>query len=496
VILVPDQYGKVPVYDLLVAAAKGRIGIDHRFLHAILNRMDEAVGDIVRFGLERREDDPVPLESDLIAICRSRPRPEELPFLIDCVRRRPHDIDDDLLDALLRQGEACVGPLLELYEEIGAEEGGEIAFALAALQVRDERILTALLGRLDADPGDAAFCLSVYGDLAAKPALEEALETTPPSGEHSEWIARSLREAIERLERPEPPSTLDPYDIWLDYPELAPPQFELLTEDEVLEYLSSPLDEHRREAAATFRQAKLPAEAKAVLFDLARRDPDPAVRAACWESLANVEQDEQIHDAMLERVNDPEAPLEERCGALVGLAGDAEDPAVRERILEFYHVPGARAKALEAMWNSMDRSFAGLVTAHLDDPDPAVRRQAILGVGYLQVGAQAGRLIRLFDDEEFRPEALHSFALAAPGEVSRLRMRQLFGKIEELGGGLSEDEAGLVQDALNVRLETHGLEHLSFGDASLEDEPPSPKPGRNDPCPCGSGKKFKKCCGA
>jgi len=25
--------------------------------------------------------------------------------------------------------------------------------------------------------------------------------------------------------------------------------------------------------------------------------------------------------------------------------------------------------------------------------------------------------------------------------------------------------------------------------------PPSPKVGRNAPCPCGSGKKFKKCCG-
>ena len=23
----------------------------------------------------------------------------------------------------------------------------------------------------------------------------------------------------------------------------------------------------------------------------------------------------------------------------------------------------------------------------------------------------------------------------------------------------------------------------------------SKKPGRNDPCPCGSGKKYKKCCG-
>jgi len=22
-----------------------------------------------------------------------------------------------------------------------------------------------------------------------------------------------------------------------------------------------------------------------------------------------------------------------------------------------------------------------------------------------------------------------------------------------------------------------------------------PRPGRNDPCPCGSGRKFKQCCG-
>jgi preprotein translocase subunit SecA len=42
----------------------------------------------------------------------------------------------------------------------------------------------------------------------------------------------------------------------------------------------------------------------------------------------------------------------------------------------------------------------------------------------------------------------------------------------------------------------------SFAEASAE-HPPSPQPihregskvGRNDPCPCGSGKKYKKCCG-
>ena len=35
------------------------------------------------------------------------------------------------------------------------------------------------------------------------------------------------------------------------------------------------------------------------------------------------------------------------------------------------------------------------------------------------------------------------------------------------------------------------------GDDSLKPQPKKSdkKPGRNDPCPCGSGKKYKKCCG-
>ncbi len=39
-----------------------------------------------------------------------------------------------------------------------------------------------------------------------------------------------------------------------------------------------------------------------------------------------------------------------------------------------------------------------------------------------------------------------------------------------------------------------------FADGELVGETPvtreAPKVGRNDPCPCGSGKKYKKCCGA
>jgi len=32
-------------------------------------------------------------------------------------------------------------------------------------------------------------------------------------------------------------------------------------------------------------------------------------------------------------------------------------------------------------------------------------------------------------------------------------------------------------------------------DAPVEQARAQDTPGRNDPCPCGSGKKYKKCCG-
>ena len=39
--------------------------------------------------------------------------------------------------------------------------------------------------------------------------------------------------------------------------------------------------------------------------------------------------------------------------------------------------------------------------------------------------------------------------------------------------------------------------HRQIGASTHRSEPrrSAPKVGRNDPCPCGSGKKYKKCCG-
>jgi uncharacterized protein YecA (UPF0149 family) len=62
--------------------------------------------------------------------------------------------------------------------------------------------------------------------------------------------------------------------------------------------------------------------------------------------------------------------------------------------------------------------------------------------------------------------------------------------------------------ALDERLRLHGLapvfeaeqedhhEHPEEAALSPGPEPPAAQVGRNDPCPCGSGKKYKKCHGA
>ena len=38
--------------------------------------------------------------------------------------------------------------------------------------------------------------------------------------------------------------------------------------------------------------------------------------------------------------------------------------------------------------------------------------------------------------------------------------------------------------------------HRRLDAAAIPFQRGAPKVGRNDPCPCGSGKKYKKCCGA
>lgn len=458
VILDPTQYSEVSTYELLCAAAQGRAGMDHRFLKAVLDRPEKSIPDLVRFGLEDRQNDLIDLEEDLIDILRHLRTPDAIPFYVECVRRCPQDVSDELVEAFAQFPQASTEALLQLYEDLGHEEGGEVAFVLASLRVRDPRVRSLLVERFERDPGEGAFDLGLYGDPSVKPELERILSTLNPKDSAARATRAAIETAVGDIDLTEPPLDIEPTDIWEEYPEQAGPAFEILSDEDRLEFLGSGCAQYRAEAAESFFGAEPDERIRRALLDTARRDPEPEVRARCWESLALASDQPEVRSLMLHRLEDTSAPLVERAGALVGLFLEAEDPAVRKWILEFYGEPATRAKALETMWRSMDRRFASYFPQHLDDPDRDVRRQAIYGVGHLTISAEVGRLRKLFQDEEFREDALFAYALAMPSEISRGRVRTLLRRVDKEAGGLSLVEADLVKRALDHRLERNGLD--------------------------------------
>jgi preprotein translocase subunit SecA len=78
--------------------------------------------------------------------------------------------------------------------------------------------------------------------------------------------------------------------------------------------------------------------------------------------------------------------------------------------------------------------------------------------------------------------------------------REGFDMFQEMEQGLREDYVTYIYRIENVRLRKEDLQKLSYSGGGEEPSaaPKSPrkaeeKIGRNDPCPCGSGKKYKKC---
>jgi uncharacterized protein YecA (UPF0149 family) len=53
------------------------------------------------------------------------------------------------------------------------------------------------------------------------------------------------------------------------------------------------------------------------------------------------------------------------------------------------------------------------------------------------------------------------------------------------------DQPGREQDAAAAEREMRRASRAAYGGSPI-----AVKIGRNDPCPCGSGRKYKRCCGA
>jgi SEC-C motif-containing protein len=104
--------------------------------------------------------------------------------------------------------------------------------------------------------------------------------------------------------------------------------------------------------------------------------------------------------------------------------------------------------------------------------------------------------------EEFDEEAAHNWSVSSYWVGLEI--------IDAEGGGPDDDDARIEFAATYIQDEEEKVHHEHshfkrengrwyFVDGKYAGGQtyvrPEPKVGRNDPCPCGSGKKFKKCCG-
>jgi len=492
------------VEELLRDAAMGRVGVDRRLLREILAQPDAARG-VVAFAQNPGDGHRLDVTPLLVDLFRHF-RPEEaLDFYVDVIRGSPEEVSDDTIEAILPFGEKAIDPLVALYHELGEEQGTDLAFLLAGLHVRDPRILDLLLERLEYDAADGAFALGIYGDLAARAELEKMLSGIP---EEDAELRRELKHALDQLSGAPPKYEPETFDIFKEYPERELPAFDLLPEAERLELLKSEDAATRAGAAHSFFNTTLNAKSREALLAVARQDSEAKVRACAWESLADTTDNAAIRDEMVAILNDQTRPIEERGGAAVGLYGVADQANVRPGIEKLYEIPEGRVNALEAMWRSLVPGFAKYFAPHLEDRDPKIVREALRGAGYFELSAQIDKIAKYFDAEppfhRLREDALFAYALAMPGATTRGRVRGMLRKLDSITP-LNDLETELVEFALDERLRLHGLEPV-FGVEEEEQgeqgepetqSPPAPKKvGRNDPCPCGSGKKYKKCHGA
>ena len=121
----------------------------------------------------------------------------------------------------------------------------------------------------------------------------------------------------------------------------------------------------------------------------------------------------------------------------------------------------------------------------------------VLGLGQYLYDTLAPNQREDFDIEEFN---------ASHGNSKWLGL-----EIRKTSGGLEEDETGTVEFVARYKIDKDIIAHHElamfkrdgkdwlFSDCVMnpkEEQRTVIKVGRNDPCPCGSGKKYKKCCGA
>jgi hypothetical protein len=148
--------------------------------------------------------------------------------------------------------------------------------------------------------------------------------------------------------------------------------------------------------------------------------------------------------------------------------------------------------------------FGGLFKGGLRREPSPVWCQLVAGTSDLNPGD-------LFDEiERADNERLFDTEYISMGEIAEEKARSVAESLERLpgkqGNSLITDAIGDLEkwsNAMRLRdlsgkLDINDIAGFNLGEILSHKVPgrAAPRPGRNSPCPCGSGKKYKQCCGA
>lgn len=517
--ILPSQYDSTPPLDLLRQAELGLAGLDQRLIGSLLRRPETTLPALAELIAKPNPDRLVDLTEQVFDLYRGLNAREAIPFYISLLLEDPSDVPDELVEAFAALGPDAVEPLLELHDSLPAEDAADVVFLLAATGARHPRVTELLLASLAADPYEGSLSIGLYGDAGLRPAVQAALDAMP---EESSEERKALQDCIESLDAAEPREPASAPDILSTYPEAVSPLFDYLDNQHLAEFLQCSEAAYRHDAAISLVDSDYPEPLLDALLDLAASDPDNQVRQAALRALGSHASNKDVNALLVQTLALESNDRQLRAAALVALAQDASNAAFRGHVMEFFAEPDTRAAAVEAMWRSGAEIYVPSFRAALRDADAEVQLQAIQGVGAFPIPSLAIELVPFLSSGEQREDALYAYASAVNAKITPKSVHRLLDDIEKKADGLSQEELEIVTEALDRRLELEGFEpvfhaapedethdHSQCGHdhshdlnpslASPADQPRSMngavKAGRNDPCPCGSGKKYKKCCG-
>jgi preprotein translocase subunit SecA len=333
------------------------------------------------------------------------------------------------------------------------------------------RIDNQLRGRAgrQGDPGSSRFYLSLEDPLLKifasdrVAAIMDRLQM--PEGEAIEhpWVTRAIENAQRKVEA----RNFDIRKQLLEYDDVSNDQRKVIyaQRNELLETedISATISHIRQDVIELIFRVAIPADASEEMWDI------PGLMQTLSEELGlNLPVDEWLSQ---ESGLDEEAVIRRICDA-AKITYEAKFSGVDAASLHGYE----RAVTLHSIDGRWREHLAAL--DHL--------RQGIHLRGYAQKNPK----------QEYKREAFELFSSMLDHikrEVTRILMQVQVSTA-------SEAEAATEQEIAADSVGNVQYHHSGFDEAlaapTNEDQEKFPKVGRNDPCPCGSGKKYKQCHGA